>query len=78
MCSNCREDEVIGRLIRTIVIWPIPPHYAAEAAGIVLLTVAIVAAARVHSFPGVLAAVAAASLVIAGLRALRVPGRRTG
>jgi hypothetical protein len=66
----------MGRLLRRVVIWPIPPAYARPAAAAVLLTAGLVALARVHSASGVLAALLGATIVVfLSRKALRARAR---
>jgi len=60
---------MLGRLLATIVIWPIPPAYSAQAVATVVLAAIIVALAQVRSFPGVLAA------LLSGFVVWSVPSR---
>jgi hypothetical protein len=65
------EDVVmIGRLLRGLVIWPIPPRYSGPAVATPLLTVALLAVAQIHSLAGVAAAAIGAAAFTFGLRAL--------
>jgi len=57
-------------------MFPIPPRYSAEAVATAALTVAVVALAQLHSFPGVLAAATSAAVLVFGARALCLAGRR--
>jgi hypothetical protein len=61
---------MIARLLRRIVIWPIPPAYSGQAVATVLLTAVIVASAQLHSLPGVLAAVSISIGVVIGIHSL--------
>ena len=61
---------MIARLLRTIVIWPIPPAYSGQAVATVLLTAVIVAFAQVHSLPGVLVALSSGIAVVLGIHSL--------
>jgi hypothetical protein len=61
---------MIARLLRRIVIWPIPPAYSGQAAATVLLTAVIVASAKVHSLSGVLAALLSSIAVVFGIQSL--------
>lgn len=67
---------MIARLLRRIVIWPIPPAYSGQAVATILCTVAIVALAEVHSLPGLLAAVASGTLLVFGIQVLYGKRRR--
>jgi len=60
-----------GRLLRTLVIWSIPPRHAGPASATLLLAAAVIVLTGIHSFPGVLTAIAGAGAVIFGLRARR-------
>jgi len=62
---------MIGSLLRWIIIWPVPPRYSGQAVGILLITVAVIAIANVHSFPGVLAAACGATLLVFTARAFK-------
>jgi hypothetical protein len=61
---------MLGRLLRRLVIWPIPPRYSGPAVTTLLLTVALVAAGQIHSFAGVAAAAIGATAFTFALRAL--------
>jgi hypothetical protein len=61
---------MLARLLRTIAIWPVPPAYSGQAAATVLLTALTVAAAQVHSLPGVLAALLSSIVVVFGIQSL--------
>ena len=62
---------MIGRLVRSVAIFPIPPGYAGRATATVIATVAIVLVANIRSFPYVLAAAAAAGTVTFAIAAVR-------
>jgi hypothetical protein len=55
---------MIGRLVRSAAIFPIPPSYAGRATATFIATVAIMLLADIRSFPCVLAAAAAAGAVV--------------
>ena len=61
---------MIGSLLRRVVMLPIPPSYSGRALAIAALTAAMVVLARVHAFPGVLAAALAATVVVFTVDAL--------
>jgi len=62
---------MLGRLLRFIVIFPIPPSQAAAATATLLVTVAVIALAKVHTFPGVVAAAVGATAAVAAVSMLR-------
>jgi hypothetical protein len=67
---------MIGPLVRRLVMFPIPPRYSAPAVATAALTAAMVALVQAHSFPGVLAAATGAAVLVFGVRALCLAGRR--
>jgi hypothetical protein len=66
----------MGRLLRRIVIWPIPPAYSAQAAATIVLTAVIVAFVQVRSLPGVLAALLSGIAVVFAIQSLCGKRRR--
>jgi hypothetical protein len=68
---------MIGSLLRRVVMLPIPPSCSGRALAIAALTAATVVLARVHAFPGVLAAAAAATVVVITVDALAQRRRHT-
>jgi hypothetical protein len=68
---------MMGKLVRFMAMFPIPPRYAGEAAAAVVLTATIVALLQVHSFGGVVASAVAAVALVAAIEALYRPHRRT-
>jgi hypothetical protein len=61
---------MMGSLLRRLIMLPIPPSYSGRALAIAILTAATVVLAKVHAFPGVLAAAAAATIVVFTVDAL--------
>ncbi|MFL4978752.1 MAG: hypothetical protein ACJ8E1_21430 [Xanthobacteraceae bacterium] len=62
---------MMGKLLRRIVIWPIPPAYSAQAVATVVLAAIIVAFAQVRSFPGVLAALLTGFVAVCAIWSLK-------
>ncbi len=67
---------MLGRLLRRVVIWPIPPAYAGPAAATVLFTAGLVALTQVRSALGVVAALLGATVIVfLSRKALRARAR---
>jgi len=67
----------MGKLVRWVAMFPIPPRYAGEASAAVVLTALMVVMLKVHSFSGVVAAMAAAVAFVVAVEVLYRSRRRT-
>src|SRR5215211_7058909 len=65
------DETDMGKLLRRIVIWPIPPAYSTQAVATVVLAAIIVALAQVRSFPGVLATLLSGFVAVCAIRSLK-------
>lgn len=68
---------MMGKLVRWLAMFPIPPRYAGEAAAAVVLTASMVALLQVHSFGGVVAAAVTALVLVAATETVYRSRRRT-
>jgi len=68
----------IGVWVRRAILWPIPPDYAGQFVVMLLLTVAGIAIAGLHSFPEVATAAGVSAALTFGVPAVYQRARKPG